>query len=564
MTQKNFLELLIEESKSYMGIDKISQLIQSGGDLKNIPLQPLYMSIRTLPVEAKGALLPRLSKEQRQAFLDIDLWHKDDLSVEEFSQWMFVYANTTDELKYEFVKSPEFALFLKARFNIWTFDVEDPQYPDHDYYFLTECNQLLFEYDEECEMVDQLKDAIKILYTEEGVENAYTYLFKIVADQIGMMSEDEYRLKKGRLQDYGFVDYYEALQLTNNYPSKKHLDNFIKKSLATKRPIANVSDELKLQRAPYSLLSPFEKNEENFQQQISQVKNDERTDFLNFNFIKLVNANLELSGGIKRGSIEVTKTSKQTKMLLELGLSYLQDFISTEYEEEFIIFDIFSFTEIYRIGKSLILFGQKSIKSSYLKLKIDEKFDTFLGPYYDQFISTSFSINYEFNTRSEDKLKLNNFKNYQTWMKEIETLNSILPFAKAFYDKLSELKENNLVQDHFYLNYNVSDIDFPTLLISSFANFVQNQSLDHFKIGLSLNEFKSFLTDYQNGGIEKNWNTKIKSFSDQFGFKDIIDFNSTLKYFINDALDGYDKVENLSDEEFKYIGGPIILLGISA
>ncbi len=564
MTQKNFLELLIEESKSYMGIDKISQLIQSGGDLKNIPLQPLYMSMRTLPVEAKGALLPRLSKEQRQAFLDIDLWHKDDLSVEDFSQWMFVYANTTDELKYEFVKSPEFALFLKARFNIWTFDVEDPQYPDHDYYFLTECNQLLFEYDEECEMVDQLKDAIKTLYTEEGVENAYTYLFKIVADQIGMMSEDEYRLKKGRLQDYGFVDYYEALELTNNYPSKKHIDNFIKKSLATERPIANISDELKLQRAPYSLLSPFEKNEESFQEQISQVKNDERTDFLNFNFIKLVNANLELSGGIKRGSIEVTKTSKQTKMLLELGLSYLQDFISTEYDEEFVIFDIFSFTEIYRMGKSLILFGQKSIKSSYLKLKIDEKFDTFLGPYYDQFISTSFSLNYEFTTRSANKLKLNSYQNYQRWVKEIDTLNSILPFAKAFYDKLRDLKENDLVQDHFYLNYNVSDIDFPTLLMSSFANFVQNQSLDHFKIGLTLNEFKSFLAEYQNGEMDKNWSSKIKSFSDQFGFNEMNDFNSTLKYFIDESLDGYDKVENLSDEEFKYIGGPIILLGQSA
>ena len=38
--------------------------------------------------------------------------------------------------------SKAFILFLKARFNIWTFDIEDPQYPDHDYYFLTEDNQI--------------------------------------------------------------------------------------------------------------------------------------------------------------------------------------------------------------------------------------------------------------------------------------------------------------------------------------------------------------------------------------------------------------------------------------
>ena len=188
MTKKNLLHLLVEESKAYLGLEKIEQLIQTGNDLSNIPVQPLYMSIRNLPVEAKSALVPRLSKEQREAFLDIDLWTKDYLSVDDFSQWLFVYSSVPDEFKYEFVKSPEFALFLKARFNIWTFDVEDPQYPDHDYYFLTECNQLLFEYDENCEYVDQLKDAIKMLYSEEGVEKAYSYLFKIVADQIGMMT----------------------------------------------------------------------------------------------------------------------------------------------------------------------------------------------------------------------------------------------------------------------------------------------------------------------------------------------------------------------------------------
>ena len=87
MTRKNFLELLIEESKSYMGIEKISQLIEKGGDLKNIPIQPLYMSIRSLPIEAKSALIPRLSTKQREAFLDIDLWTKDYLSDNDFSQW---------------------------------------------------------------------------------------------------------------------------------------------------------------------------------------------------------------------------------------------------------------------------------------------------------------------------------------------------------------------------------------------------------------------------------------------------------------------------------------------
>ena len=367
MTKKNLLSLLIEESKSYMGMDKIKHLIESGDDLRNIPVQPLYISFRSLPIESKTELLPQLSAEQRQAFLDIDLWTKDELSVNDFAQWMYIYSNASDELKYEFVKSPEFAIFLKARFNIWTFDVEDPMYPDHDYYFLTECNQLLVEYDPECEFVDELKDAIKHLYTEEGVENAYTYLFKIIADQIGMMTEDEYRLKKSRLQDYGYVDYYEALELTHHFPSINHLHNFLKKTVAANRPTPEVSDDIKNQRIPYSLVSVFEQQDDGIFNELNKIDNPNREEFLNFNLIKLLNANIEMNGGPKKGIVELSKSSKEAKTLLELGLSYTVKYVHDQYGHEINIFDLFSFTELFKIGKTLILLNQKEIKTTFTK-----------------------------------------------------------------------------------------------------------------------------------------------------------------------------------------------------
>ena len=561
MTKKNLLSLLIEESKSYMGLDKIESLIEAGSGLENIPVQPLYMTIRNLPVEAKTALLPKLSAEQRTAFLDIDLWSKDELNVEDFSQWLYVYAGASDELKYEFIKSPEFVLFLKARFNIWTFDVEDPQYPDHDYYFLTEDNQLLFEYDEDCEIIDQIKDAIKHLYTEEGVENAYTFLFKIIADQIGMMTEDEYRLKKSRLQDFGFMDYFDALELTTAFPTHKHIDNFIKKTIASNRPQASVGEELQLQKPAYGLINVFEQVDDLINHELEKISNEIRLEFLNFNFIKLVNANLEVNGGIKKSTIEINRCSKETKTLLELGISYLTHFIDNEYSESINSFDIFSFTEVFKIGKSLIAQGHKKIKSTFLKLELDETFDTFLGPYFDQFISNSLSKNYEFTNFEYKKMTLNKYGNYLHWLEIINSLCELLPFAKAFFEKLEELKNKNLVQDHYYLNYNVSEIDFPALLTSSFSNFYLNDSLDQFKIGLTLKEFKQFLTSYQNKRNLHNWEQQVENFIQNFGFDKISDFKTILYYFLDDALSGYDEINNLSDDEFKYIGGPIILVG---
>ena len=560
MAKKNLLHLLVEESKSYLGLEKIEQLIQTGNDLSNIPVQPLYMSIRNLPVEAKSALIPRLSKEQREAFLDIDLWTKDYLSVDDFSQWLFVYSSVPDEFKYEFVKSPEFALFLKARFNIWTFDVEDPQYPDHDYYFLTECNQLLFEYDENCEYVDQLKDAIKMLYSEEGVEKAYSYLFKIVADQIGMMTEDEYRLKKSRLQDFGFVDYYEAMELTNHFPSKKHINNFLNKTIAAKKYESTLEDDLKNQKIPYTLVSTFEKKSEKLNEELDKINNQTREDFLSFNLVKLINANVELNGGIKKGMVELTATSKETKTLLDLGLSYVSNHIDETYQQELPIFEIFSFTDLYRIGKSLIELNQRMIKKSFLQLELDETFDSFLGQYLDSFIAKTFSKEFSFQATSGEKIDINSFSHLIRWEQESNRLCQLLPYAKAFKTKLDELIKNNKIQNHFYLNYNIEDIDFPALILSSFANFYFTPSLDQLKIGVTLAEFKQFLAEYYKREKNPEWPLKIKSFLQSFGLHEIEQFDQLIEYFLSDALDGYEDYAAISSEEYKFIGGPIILI----
>ena len=103
--------------------------------------------------------------------MDIDLW-KDELNVDQFTPWLTIYAACEDEMiQYEFTSS-EFILFFKGRFNVWTFDVEDPLYPDHDNY-LTDDSLLLIEYDEDFKQVEELKLLIKNLYTQEGVEAAY-------------------------------------------------------------------------------------------------------------------------------------------------------------------------------------------------------------------------------------------------------------------------------------------------------------------------------------------------------------------------------------------------------
>jgi hypothetical protein len=174
-------------------------------------------------------ILPKLSSEQRQAIRDIDLWQKDTIDPEAANYWLEVYSKCQDELvQMEFIKSEDFLLAIKNQLTISTFDVEDPMYPDDDYYFLTEDNQLLIAYPEDFALVQELKEMVRKLYADIGVENAYAFLFKMIVDSYQIMEENNYQQKKERLRDFGFVDYFDSLEYNASFLSLDAINNFIK------------------------------------------------------------------------------------------------------------------------------------------------------------------------------------------------------------------------------------------------------------------------------------------------------------------------------------------------
>ena len=181
----DLITALIKESEGYLQLNDIEKLVQEKDDLSNIPTQPLYTVVKSLPTEQVSTLLAKFSPEQRQAMLDIDLWNRDEIDVSEFEFWLKSYATCEElEIRDEFISSEQFLLYFKSRLNIYTFDSEDPQYPESDNYFLTDDGLLLIEYEENFEYVFEIQTYIRGLYSLMGVENAYAHLFKLVVDSI--------------------------------------------------------------------------------------------------------------------------------------------------------------------------------------------------------------------------------------------------------------------------------------------------------------------------------------------------------------------------------------------
>lgn len=562
MTNKGskLIQSILSEADSYSSLDLIESYIQKGQDLSNLPTQPLYVALKSLPTEVVAASLSKFSKEQRQVFLDLDLWKKDDLDPDSFHFWIETYSKVQDEdIKNEFLNSSEFSMFIKGRLSLWTFDVEDPMYPDHDNYFLTEDMQLLFEFEDDYPYLAEMKQFIKDLYSQKGVEGAYQYIFKIVSEGFLTMQEEEYRFKKHRLNDLGFVDYFDALEMNNAFPSISHIDLFIRK----KEPVtAELDAESVNQCLDKNSVIAFKNNFDSISEELSKIDDEKRVKFLQFNFTRLINSTLTLTDALKDGSIAMTRVGRETSNTIKLGLSYIKMVLDNESIDigKSGLFDKFDFVDVYRVGKSLISLTQKNVKKAYAKNGFDSDNDSFLGEIFNSTIENSFYGEVKFiQDRTENKTALvESYSTFLLWQKEVELFIGVAPFIQSFLNTFKALNESGQLQDDFYMNYGIDDIDFEALILSTFINFSNDElaKSSGLKMGVRVAELVTFSKDYM-GDLPK-LKSKTVEFKNNFGLEAIEGIESYLIDIINYHLSGYDIAE-LELAEFKHVGGPLLL-----
>ncbi len=552
--KKDILSNLFNESDSYSSLESIDRLLQEGMDLTNHPIQPLYLSLKSITPAKTALALSKLSKDQRKVFLDLDLWEKDDLDLDNFSYWVRSYAACPEEnLRIEFAKSSEFAVFLKGRVNIWTFDVDDPQYPDHENYFLTDDNLLLIEYDDKFDDIELIKSFINEIYSNMGVEAAYAYLFKIVSDSFLQMQETEYQHKKGRMNDVGIVDYFDALEINNCFANIAVLNNFIDKRSAL---TAEIDAHQKNQVLHKSALMSYREGFETILQELNKVSDSKRLDYLHFNFIRLVNGTLSLENAIKDGTVAMTRVGNISKSLIQLGASYASKMIGGDYN----LFELFDFIDLYRIGNTLIRDGQKELKKGMRLCAFGEADESFLGGHLLEFVDNGLDRPTKYcPNRSRKAWIVVDCDDYYQWKEKIDMFVALAPFVKQLYQTFKVMQTNASLMDEFYLNYSVAEIDFEAILISSFANVVNGKEQDGKKLGLTLDEFKTFVTSViGSDGKLVDCSDIFASFEKILGFDIVPNFSTYLATILSEQLEGYD-YQTLAVKDYKHVGGPIIL-----
>ena len=369
------------------------------------------------------------------------------------------------------------------------------------------------------------------------------------------------------MRDYGFVDYMDALEAENPFINIDFLNLFIRKKTTVTGQIDEVS---KNQNLHNSSLVAFKDHFKKVIDELLLVSDQKRADFLQFNFVRLINARLESQGSLKKGSVAMTRTGAQTKNLVLLGFNYIKSTEHLESKPEEGIFTLFSFSDLYKIGNSLIKFNLKDLKKALALSEFDDEKEVFLGDYWNDFLDNSFGVPTKFNAPKDDSAKtIIEYIEYQMWTYKTKTLIQLLPFAKKFYETLTNLKNENRLMDSYYLNYTVADIDFEALLLSNFANFYLssfseiNSHVPNGKLGLTVDEYKKFSQGIISPSESKFILTpelfkKIQKFSETYGLNQVFDFNNYLQDLLKSQLEGYD-LDHMEEDDYKHIGGPIIL-----
>jgi hypothetical protein len=184
--------------------------------IAELPVQDLYYLIKEVGVGEAHEVLAMATPEQVQSFLDLDAWREDRLEIAQARPWLAALIDAGPDKVAQVWREldPELAALLIARsarvYNIVEEDVpedeEPPFYPTPDRFFLVKITA------EEAEDVRIVERTLDHLYRADA-ELARHILRSAQTETLAYLEETSHRFRSGRMQDLGYADYYEALEV---------------------------------------------------------------------------------------------------------------------------------------------------------------------------------------------------------------------------------------------------------------------------------------------------------------------------------------------------------------
>jgi len=374
LTLQNQLELILRSR----GKERLQILFLSEHPeelVPSLPEQEIFLTIKEVGEKDCLELISLTTPEQCQYLLDIELWKRDQLDPEKVLHWMEILLESGEKKVIQFIQSadPEFvALILKKFLRVTTLEGELTERMDKippftlDQYYFIDFKGLKGR--------EVFEPFIKTFY-QVNSEGYRRLMEALICELESELEETGYRFRNSRLNDYGFPDVEEALDIYQ----------FIRPESLLKREGAfKPKGAEPLQRESSIYYLTFHNEGPFFSAILSQIDDPQEQDRLKQEITSLCNK------AIIAEAIDLSNLSGTERVIhkvyhyLNLGLQYL----SGEEEEKGIdILRSLPIQKIFQCGLSLTLLLRRRasliLSNSWLG-KEPEHLVLFDTPYFDK------------------------------------------------------------------------------------------------------------------------------------------------------------------------------------
>jgi hypothetical protein len=341
--------------------------------IRALPGDEFYYVIHEIGLNDAGDILALARAEQVQAALDFALWERDQILPERLGEWLEAIAEMPPETIGAWVKGLDVelvALLLRKTGRIYDLTQEEPPdeavgtfYPTPDGFFLLDvCGavpdgaaadaQAAGEADGS-EPPPSARAVIRIL---DGLYRADMNLARRIlvgarAELDSELEELAYRWREGRMEDLGFADYYEALEIYRELdPASVRIGETVAGE-ARVRPLGERESVDAPARAPAALVDRMSRGASPFSRAVQALTSPDEIAELHFALVALTNRVLAADRITPGDEKAVAASLERMLATLDLGVEFLA---RGDAAQEVAAVRTVTLTRLFRLGVSLI------------------------------------------------------------------------------------------------------------------------------------------------------------------------------------------------------------------
>lgn len=425
--------------------------------VQSLPEQEVFLTVKEVGEKDCLELIALTTPEQFQYLLDLEFWKRDQIDPEKILHWIEILLESGEKKVVQFIRStdPEFiALLLKKFLRVTTMDGELTELVDRLPLFTLD--QFYFIDFKGVRTREVFEPFLRAFYRIDH-EGYLRLMDALICELESELEETGYRLRKGRLNDYGFPDFEEALEIYQFIPP----DALLKRvgSLESK-PSGPITKESSFFYLTFQGEGPF------FSKILSSIDDPETVDRLKQEMTSLCNKAI-IAEAIDLSNLSgMERAVKKAYHYLNLGLQYLS------HEEEGRAIEVLRsipIQKIFQCGVSLTLLLRRKaeviLNSPWFEG--DRENLVLLDPPYIDMMEGVLRKRPTFyrNGTHDDFMALGDLKAMDAFLELIEGVLSF--FEKALGITIRSLKEMDLRGCY---PEKWQEITLSTILLTAFAN----------------------------------------------------------------------------------------------